>query len=47
MRQNVRGPIVTEPMLLIFEEKHDNRYYHIPDDTTLFQVALHVLTERL
>ena len=46
------GPIVTEPVLLVFEEKlvfeeeHGSRRYHIPDDATLFKASLKVLTER-
>jgi hypothetical protein len=39
-------PFVAEPMLLIFKEKHGDRYFHVPNDKTLFRVALYVLTER-
>jgi hypothetical protein len=39
-------PLVTEPMLLVFKEKHGDRHYHTPNDKTLFRVALAVLTER-
>jgi hypothetical protein len=39
-------PLIKEPQLLVFEEKHGNRYFYIPDDKTLAAAALKVLTER-
>lgn len=45
----VRKPRVymrESPMLLILHEKHDTSYYHIPDELSLFVVALKVLTDR-
>jgi hypothetical protein len=41
------GPIVTEPTLLVFKEKHGERYFNIPDDTALFAACLKVVSERL
>jgi len=38
--------IIREPQVLVFNEKHGERYFHVPNDETLFAVALHVLTER-
>lgn len=39
-------PIVAQPSVLIFKEKHGKRYFHVPDDKALFAAALHVLAER-
>ena len=39
--------IVEEPMLLIFNEKHGNRYFEIANDEALFKAALKIVTERL
>lgn len=39
-------PIVTEPMLLILHEKHGNLYFSIPDEETLFKVALDIVAKR-
>lgn len=33
-------------MLLILHEKHGEYHYHIPDEATLFQVSLMILTGR-
>ena len=41
------GPIVTEPMLLVFKEKHGERYFNVPNDDALFAACLKVVTERL
>jgi len=39
-------PIITKPQLLVFKEKHGERYFHVPDDAALFKAALKVLSER-
>jgi hypothetical protein len=39
-------PIIEEPQLLVFHEKHGERYFYVPDDHTLFTAALKVLNER-
>ena len=39
-------PIIREPKVLVFKEKHGDRYFNIPDDKTLFRVSLKILTER-
>lgn len=41
------GPFVKQPMLLVFKEKHGERYFYIPDDAALFGACLKVVTERL
>lgn len=41
-----RVPFIKEPMLLVFKEKHGDRYYHVVDDKMLLAVALKILTER-
>jgi hypothetical protein len=41
-----KQPFITEPKLLVFKEKHGERYFYIPDDKTLFAAALKVLTQR-
>lgn len=39
-------PCLTEPSVLICKEKHGDIHFHIPDETTLFAVALDILTKR-
>jgi hypothetical protein len=41
-----KKPIIEEPRLLVFKEKHGERNFYIPDDATLFKAALKVLTDR-
>jgi len=40
------GPLIKQPMLLVFKEKHGERYFYIPDDKALFAVALKIVSER-
>lgn len=35
------------PGVVVCEEKHGNRYYHAPDETTLHKIALMILGGRL
>ena len=37
---------ITEPMLLVLDEKHGEGYFHIPDTDALHRVALNILTAR-
>lgn len=37
---------VTEPMVLVLREKHDNRYFLVRDDADLNRAALHILRQR-
>jgi hypothetical protein len=39
-------PIIEEPKLLVLHEKHGELYFHIPDEPTLFKVALDIVTKR-
>lgn len=39
-------PLVPEPRLLVLAEKHGKRFFHIPDEATLFKFALSILKER-
>lgn len=38
--------IIDKPHVLVLKEKHAFRYFHIPDDATLFAVALKIVEER-
>ena len=38
---------VREPSVLILREKHESRYFHVPDEATLFSVSLIILEGRL
>lgn len=40
------APIVNQPMLLVFNEKHGDRYFNVPNDEALFAAALKIVTER-
>jgi hypothetical protein len=40
-------PIVEEPVVLILHEKHGGLHFHIPDEPTLFKVALDIVIKRL
>lgn len=40
-------PDLTEPSVLVLKEKHDDLYFHVPDEATLHKVALDILTKRL
>lgn len=42
----VPRPIVSVPSLLVFKEKHGERYFHVADDDAVYRVALHVLIGR-
>jgi len=44
--RNQDRTIVSQPCVLVFKEKHGDRYFHVPNDETLFAAALHVLKER-
>ena len=44
MKQRV---YVSEPSVLICQEKYGNRYFHIPDDQALFATALMILKGRV
>jgi len=46
MATREQRPIIREPHVLVFKEKHGDRYFHVPDDAALFAAALSVLTER-
>jgi hypothetical protein len=37
---------IDAPCVLVLKEKHGNRHFHIPDDATLFTVALGVVKQR-
>lgn len=37
---------VTAAAVLVLREKHDNRYFHIPSDEVLFEIALQIVKER-
>jgi hypothetical protein len=39
-------PIIREPKLLVFKEKHGQRYFYVHNDKALFKAALKILTER-
>lgn len=45
-KAKVPGPIITEPRLLVFREKHGVSYYLVNDDNMLYAAALKVLTQR-
>ncbi len=38
--------IIRAPSVLVFKEKHDNRYFYVTSDEALFAAALHVLAGR-
>lgn len=45
-RRVVARPLVPEPRLLVLEEKHGKRYFHVPNEAALFKLALGLLKER-
>ena len=38
--------VIRSPCVVVFREKHGERYFHCVDDESLFRIALKVLTER-
>jgi hypothetical protein len=45
--ERVSRPFISEPSILVIKEKHGDRYFNVPDDKTLFAVALMIVTARL
>lgn len=41
-----RRPVIDKPSLLVLNEKHGDRYFHVEDDAALFRAALTVVLQR-
>jgi len=46
VRRQMERPLISEPSVLVFEEKNGKRHFYIENDEALFATALKVLRER-